>query len=270
MSDPFSIWLKTWELIPDGDPFTTPHTKSRLLPVRRDGEPAILKLPGNEDERRGAELMEWYAGNGAARVLARHDGVLLLERLEGAENLTQMARSGFDDDATRILCRTAKALHAPRGVLPPKGLIPLDIWCRALEPAALRHGGLFVKAAAVLQALLYQPANPVVLHGDLHHGNVLDGGDRGWLAIDPKAVMGDPAFDYANLFRNPDIETALGPGAMERRAKIVASETGFDVSSILRWVLAYAGLGAAWSLESGEDPTPGLDIVAQSAAQLGI
>jgi aminoglycoside/hydroxyurea antibiotic resistance kinase len=42
-----------------------------------------------------------------------------------------------------------------------------------------------------------------VLHGDLHHGNVLDFGLRGWLAIDPKGLLGERGFDFANIFTNP-------------------------------------------------------------------
>lgn len=264
----FTPWLEKWRLSADGEPFTTPHTVSRLLPVLRDGERAILKLACIEEERRGGELMEWYAGIGAAPVLAREGEAILLVRLDGGRSLADMARSGEDDEATRILCNTARTLHTPRGQAPPERLVPLETWCRALEPAAARHGGLFEKAAKVLRPLLRDAQDPVVLHGDLHHDNVLDGGERGWLAIDPKGVFGERAFDYANLFRNPDVETALAPGRMARRVQIVAAQTGLQPKRILEWVLAYAGLGAAWSLEDGQDPQPGLRIVESAAAEL--
>jgi streptomycin 6-kinase len=135
-----------------------------------------------------------------------------------------MARHGQDDDATRILCRTAIALHAPRDQATPTDLIPLEIWFRALETAASQHGGPFATCAGVARALLVEQREPVVLHGDFHHGNVLDGRARGWLVIDPKALVGERSFEYANLFRNPDLEIALAPGLMRRRARIVAQE----------------------------------------------
>jgi streptomycin 6-kinase len=105
-SQPFKHWLVRWQLTPDGAEFTT-RFGSRLIPVLWRGERAILKLAGNEEERRGAKLMEWYGGTGAARVLAREGDALLLERLTGERSLSDMARCGQDDDATRILCRTA-------------------------------------------------------------------------------------------------------------------------------------------------------------------
>jgi len=106
----------------------------------------------------------------------------------------------------------------------------------------------------------------VVLHGDLHHDNVLDGDLRGWLAIDPKGLVGERGFEYANLFRNPDLGCALAPGRMQRRIQIVAQEAGLDFRRLLDWVVAYAGLGAAWSLEDGDDPGAGLAIAEQAAA----
>jgi streptomycin 6-kinase len=51
--------------------------------------------------------------------------------------------------------------------------------------------------------LLAEPREVGVLHGDLHHGNVLDFGVRGWLAIDPKGLLGERGFDFANIFTNP-------------------------------------------------------------------
>ena len=101
--------------------------------------------------------------------------------------------------------------------------------------------------------LLASPQDVVVLHGDIHHGNVLDGGPRGWLAIDPKRVFGDRGYDYANLFCNPELPLVTVPGRLQRHLPIVAEETGLHPRRILNWVLAYAGLSAAWFVEDGDD-----------------
>lgn len=247
--------------------FTT-RFGSHLLPVLNHGAPAMLKIAAHQEERRGGELMEWWGGVGAARVLARDGDALLMERLSGARSLSAMARSGQDDEATRVMCQTAQALHQPRSEPSPRSLIPLGDWFRALEPAASQHGGTFRKSAAAAKSLLSTARDPVVLHGDFHHENVLDGGDRGWLVIDPKGLIGEAGFEHANLFRNPDIDIALAPGQLRRRAAIVVAETGLEMRRLLQWVLAYAGLGAAWSLSSGHDPQPGLDIAEAAAREL--
>jgi streptomycin 6-kinase len=263
-SQPFRHWLVQWRLTPDGSAFTT-RFGSQLLPVVWRGERAILKIARREEERRGGKLMEWYGGTGAARVLAREGDALLLERLVGKRSLSDMVRWGQDDEATRILCGTAIALHASREEAAPAGLIPLEVWFRALETAASQHGGTFATCAGVARSLLADQREPVVLHGDVHHGNVLDGEARGWLAIDPKGLVGERGFEYANLFRNPDLATALAPGRMQRRIQIVAQEADLDGRRLLDWVIAYAGLGAAWSLEDGDDPRPGLAIAEHAA-----
>ncbi len=67
-----------------------------------------------------------------------------------------------------------------------------------------------------------------VLHGDLHHENVLDFGEKGWLAIDPKKLYGDRAFDYANIFCNPDLSVASDPDIFRQRLQIVCGESGIE------------------------------------------
>jgi streptomycin 6-kinase len=267
--DDFEPWVRRWSLIADGEGFTT-RFGSSLLPVLADGEPAMLKIAGHEEERRGGALMAWWGGVGAARVLAREGEAILLERFRGPRSLAAMARAGAeeDDEATGILCRTALALHAPRADAPPASLAPIEAWFRSLWPAAQAHGGTFAVAARVARDLLDDPRDVVVLHGDLHHDNVLDGGDRGWLAIDPKGVLGERGFEYANLFRNHDAQVALAPDRLARRTAIVAEEARLDRERLLAWILAYAGLGAAWSVESGHDSDArcGLDIAEAAAA----
>jgi streptomycin 6-kinase len=261
----FGPYLKRWNLVPDGDPIAT-HS-SDLLPVRHDGQPAMLKIAREAEERRGGLLMRWRDGDGAALVLAHDDDALLLERAVGDRSLTAMARDGKDDEASRILCDVAARLHAPRN-RPVPDLIPLSTWFAELEPAAARHGGILARAAAVARELLAHPREVGALHGDLHHGNVLDFGARGWLAIDPKGLIGERGFDYANIFRNPDLEIATAPGRLARQATIIAEAARLDRARLLRWVFAYAGLSAAWLLGDGEDATLDLTVAELAAAEV--
>lgn len=87
----FNTWLNRWGLTPDGEPVET-HT-SQLLPVVviRDGQKAILKITDDDSERIGCELMVWWNGNGAAKVLAHAAGAILLERATGTRSLADMS-----------------------------------------------------------------------------------------------------------------------------------------------------------------------------------
>lgn len=271
----FEPWLARWGLVADGKPIRT-HA-SHLLPVLQGGAPAMLKLPEVEDERRGYLPLEYWNGGGGARLLARseHGEAMLIERATGQRSLAAIARSGTkgDDEATMILCDAIANLQKPRGPA-PAGLIPLDLWFKDLFPAAARHGGLLARAAAEASALLPRQQEIMPLHADLHHDNVLDFEERGWLAIDPKAVIGDRAFEYTILFCDPDLAdpeppVAVAPGAFERRLEIVLAKSGLERQRLLRWIIAWCGLSASWFLED-EDPLAeiNLTILAKAAAAL--
>lgn len=264
--DPSARWIERWSLVVDGEGFNSKFG-SRLQPVLKDGAPAMLKIANGEEERQGGALMEWWGGEGAACVLAREGYALLMERVVGPRSLSAMAQNGQDDDATIILCETASGLHAARTKPPPDSLVPLDIWFRALWPRAASDSGTFARGAETARALLANSQDIVVLHGDYHHDNVLDGGARGWLAIDPKGLIGDRTFEFANLLRNPTIEIALAPGCMRRRVELIAHHARVDPTHLLRWLFAYTCLSAAWNLEEG-DPTNDLALAAMAEAEL--
>jgi streptomycin 6-kinase len=263
----FTEHLTRWNLTPDSDPIVT-HS-SRLLPVRRRGAPAMLKLPMEAEEKRGSLVMPWWDGQGAARVLAHDRDALLLERAMGNRSLAAFTRTGRDDEATRILCAAIATLHA-HDAEPPPGLVALTPWFRDLWSAAETHGGILARSADTARELLVHPHDVVVLHGDIHHDNVLDFGTRGWLAIDPKGLIGERGFDYANLFCNPetDIEVAA-PDRFRRRLAIVAEASGIKRERLLQWILAWAGLSAAWWLSDGVQPAIDFRIAELAADELG-
>ncbi|RAK56321.1 hypothetical protein DJ017_11580 [Phenylobacterium soli] len=260
----FAPWLERWELEADGWPFGTPYTRSLLLPVRRDGRAAMLKLAGNAEEARGGALMAWWAGGGAAPVLAQDGPALLMARAADPDALPRMAFQGRETEAIAILCETAAALHGHAGE-PPCELVPLRRWFRALEQRAA-EGGLFGAAWAVAQPLLETPRDVVVLHGDITHANVLDFGADGWRAIDPKALRGERGYDYANLFRSPTVAMAT-PERLQRQLGEVAALAGLERERLLGWVIAHAALAAAWYAEDGGDVARALPFVTMALAQ---
>lgn len=243
----FRDYLQRWNLVPDGEAIVT--STSQLLPVRADGAPAMLKVVTLNEEKRGGQLLEWWDGHGAARVLARADNAVLLERAEG-RSLAQLVRGGEDDQASQILCAVTAQLHASR-TLPPPALPTLVGWFQPLMEMGRMHGGVLWTAAEVAVGLLNCPREMVVLHGDLHHANILHFGPRGWLAIDPKGLIGERYFDYANLLCNPDFAVALRAGRLQRQIEVVAAAAHLQRGRLLAWVMAWAGLSVAFRLEDG-------------------
>jgi streptomycin 6-kinase len=259
----FDHYLERWDLTPDGEPIITPT--STLLPVRSGGVPAMLKIAALDEEKLGNLLMIWWNGHGAARVLAHGESAILMERAEDDASLADVARKRGDDAASRVICSVLAKLHAPRG-RPPPVLLPLTEWFEALGRAAEAKGGIFHIAATTASNLLASERDIVFLHGDMHHGNVLNFGSRGWLAIDPKGLVGERYFDYANIFCNPDHETAAMPGRLAHQLRVVADAAHLERRRLLAWVVAWAGLSAAFSLDDGRPPDTGRLRVAELAA----
>jgi streptomycin 6-kinase len=259
--------LQMWDVKPDGSLVTT-HS-SWVLPVRHHATSAILKVARTPDERHGYALMRWWDGAGAAKVLASAENALLLERATGRRDLAEMARSGQDDEACRILCETAMRLHTSRpGPLPD--LHPLEVWFQPLYDLADQHGRL-AKAAITARLLLSEPRSISALHGDLHHDNVLDFGDRGWLAIDPHGLLGERFFDFANVFTNPDLSdpsrpVGTRPGRLESRLKIAAETAQVEPKRMLQWIVAWTGLSAAWFIGDQDDKGAAIDLTINDIA----
>ena len=110
-----------------------------------------------------------------------------------------------------------------------------------------------------------------MLHGDLQHRNVLDFGARGWLAIDPKRLLGDRAFDYTTMFSNPDlcgpgIHVATRPERFHARVEQACRLADLERTRLLRWIAASAGLSAVWFRDDG-DPADTDEAVAVMALQ---
>ncbi len=110
--------------------------------------------------------------------------------------------------------------------------------------------------AAVFAELCDSAGEAVVLHGDLHHENILRSGD-GWVAIDPVGVVGEREYEVGALMHNPwpGLLDLPDPGrVLARRLDILTERLELDGSRLRAWAWATAVLSAAWSVEAGEDP----------------
>jgi len=242
----FQPWVDRWRLAPDGAPFAS--NWSRLLPVRREGQSLILKAAMAEQEIHGSAFLSGYGGRSAVQVLEREADAVLLERAAGPSRLADIARMQGDEAAYRILCKGVAKLQAAPGPF-PVAPIPLATWFSILPQAAAHVGGVgvYAEAAGVLERLVATTTAEAPLHGDLHHGNLLDGGVRGWLAIDPKGLTGDPACDYAiMLFWAGAPDAVALPDLVAARIAPVAALAGLTSPRLTGWGLCVAAQYAGW------------------------
>jgi streptomycin 6-kinase len=223
-----------------------------------DGTDAVLKLsPFSRDFRRELATIQHYDGHGMVRLLDSDEarGVALLERLQPG---TMLAQLDDDDSQTEIAASIMLQLRRPSP--PDRGLLTTRDWLGAFERHRTEHGGagplpgdLFERGEAVFDELLQSSAPAVLLHGDLHHYNILSAQRAPWLAIDPHGVIGEPAFEVGAFFGNPlDLASRPGlPRILERRGRIFSERLGFDYHRIIAWAFAYRMLSAVWSAENG-------------------
>jgi streptomycin 6-kinase len=236
-----------------GEPFGDLSLNYVCRVTRADGTAAVLKVGVPEPEARNeATALRLLAGEGIVRLYESDpdEGALLMERLEPGDMLEPLSYT--DDDAAtlisagvmRRLWRSAPADH---------GLWDLTRWFRALFRHRETHGGpgsfppkLFDRAERVARELIDSTTKPVVLHGDLHHYNILrsdEPGRGGWLAIDPKGLVGDRGFEISAFIKNPEPKS---PAVLGRRLDILCGELALDRKRVREWLFAEQMLNAAW------------------------
>ncbi len=219
---------------------------------RLSGEPIVIKRVSAQaaaDAAHATAYFDWRDGRGAVRLLAV-DGDWQMQEDAGERTLAQVLDQDGDTAATLIAAEVLGVLHAPSDRR-AEGLQTMTDRFAALTAAARSKAGLFAEADVWLKTLEGGPVQP--LHGDLHHDNILFG-PRGWLAIDPHGLIGDPAYDAANLLYNPlerqDLRT--DPARARRLAEVLAPAVQRPVAAVLGYGFCHACLSAAWHLEDGD------------------
>jgi streptomycin 6-kinase len=181
-------------------------------------------------------------------------GAMLLERCEPGAPLTSVED---DAEATAIASEVMRRLWWP---VPASHPFPtVSDWSRGLDRLQRRFGGgtgpmpaaLVKEAERLFARLIPSQAEPVLLHGDFHHDNILAARRGQWLVIDPKGLVGELAYDAATLLREPP-GLARHPNLraiLERRLDQLSEELKLERERLRGWALAQAVLAAYWGLE---------------------
>ncbi|MCU7727436.1 aminoglycoside phosphotransferase family protein [Actinoplanes sp. KI2] len=227
--------------------------------VLGDGTPAVLKLgvPTGTSLAEEARALTAFDGHGAVRLL-RADldrGAILLERIAPGGRARDLV-PGRDSEATSVAADVMRRLHRP----PPPGCTMPDLLsqARAFDDYRAVHGqagplplDLVVRAGGLMRELCASAPAHVLLHGDLHHDNILRATREPWLAIDPHGLVGDPGYEVGSLLYNPDPDnrdealTGLAPA----RAEQLADELAMPIDRVLAWGFVKAVLSDVWSAE---------------------
>jgi streptomycin 6-kinase len=284
-------YLERWELTVTGE---LPLSHSYVLPVERGDSACVLKIqPTDVPEVEGAEreLLGLRLAGRVAVVVVEEDagnGALLLERALPGTTLEEMAERD-DDAATEKLATEIRDYGRPLDDPASLGLRPFEEFAEVFErfdrgphgriarskAVVATKTGLWVvlgmdepgssleaitaarhTAERVLEELVVDRNKPYLLHGDLHHGNVLVDDERGLLVIDPWGLYGDRAADVAPALHNPiefvarakDVDSLI-----RRRLAIYAEVLDVDMEHLAAWSYVYNVIRALWTFEDGDE-----------------
>jgi len=246
------------------------------------GDPAptnnvVLKigLP-NRETRSEMAALRLFNGEGACKLLECDEEKywMLLERLKPGVMLSAMED---DEEATRIAAEVMKRMwksgfdtsfaDAQDYSTSVLNFIQLTDWFNGgFERMRKQFNGgtgplnekLVERAESSVKEFFEENHNPVLMHGDFHHYNILSS-ERGWLVIDPKGVIGPAGYEVGPFMMNPwdrfldGINPVLslieGRPLIMKRIDILHEHLGFERERILEWSLAHAVLSAWWSIE---------------------
>jgi len=228
----------------------------------KDGSEVILKLgPPNPELTTEILALKQYRGKGAVQLLQADPqlGALLLEQVQPGVNLLFIKD---DKQAARIASQVMERLWRK---IPDEGNFPtMADWCRGFSryrkqfPASSGPllPALIHKAEKVSADLLQTQSTSLLLHGDLHHRNILLGKGNSWVAIDPKGVIGESSFEVGSFLYNPIPDLIKNPDLtrmLNRRLDIFEEILKLDRVRMAAWSFSRAVLSAVWTIEDKGD-----------------
>ena len=165
-------------------------------------------------------------------------------------------------------CRTSTRLVPPPRPCSASGenqqdstnLWPLRTWLRELleyEPKTVSvPADLVALAQSLAHELLDSPSSISLLHGDVHHQNILWGGDRGWVMIDPKGLIGERGYEVGTWMLNPwgIVRERDYLSHANRRLDLFAGQLGEDRDRLARWTFVHSVISLIWTMsDDGPD-----------------
>lgn len=234
-----------------------------LSGFQQEIRPIILKL-GLDIRGLHTEglALKAFKNNGAVKLLDQANGALLLERAIPGHSLKQFFPN-HDDEAMIIASDVIRKLHhTPRSNI--RDFPTINNWLISLNSNHAMLGQYLPKAQILRDELIKTMDTPILLHGDLHHDNILSDGNE-WKVIDPKGVIGEVAYDVGCFIRNPLKDLPNHPDCLRiimNRVNGFSRQLHLDADRILKWCFIQSVLAVVWALEDNTDPTNFQDLIA--------
>ncbi|PFA63899.1 kinase [Bacillus sp. AFS015802] len=238
-----------------GEPFSLSY--NFVIPVQTLHERAVLKIgyPNNDFSNEFHALQD-FQGKGMVKMLdySKEEGWILLDRLMPGSSLLSIED---EEEVLSVFAHTAQGLwHKPVSNHP----YPMvESWSKGIGRLRERFNGgtgpippeLVGKAEALYPQLLSTGTDFYLLHGDLHHGNILFSESSGWTAIDPKGLIGEREYDCIQFMLNEWKKWEVPLELLRYRTRTIASLLSLSYGRLIRYGFCHSILSACWSVEDG-------------------
>ncbi|MFF2752927.1 aminoglycoside phosphotransferase family protein [Psychrobacillus sp. NPDC058041] len=249
-------YLEKWNLQSEGAVENLSYNYV-LKVVEENGKKGILKLGiANYDFENEIRTLLTYNGKGCVKIIKEDskNGAMLLEHLQPGTMLTEVE----EHLAVKHFSRVWNAIR--RKVEENSNHPSVRNWMQAFdryqEKFPSNDGPIPQHFVSLAKAYFYEIANSSnnddLLHGDLHHENILYSNNYGWLAIDPKGVIGDTYFDFISFLTNQLFNKLDPRQLLEKRVNILCDEMQLNKERLLKAAVAMSTLYACWGIEDSD------------------
>ncbi|MDQ3180298.1 MAG: aminoglycoside phosphotransferase family protein [Acidobacteriota bacterium] len=224
------------------------------------GAKAVLKiaLPLNNPEIfNEANFLNMADGKGAVRLLKfdKNHRAILLEQLTPGKHLKEVCQAD-EKKAVKIAIKIlSEILKKPSE---DSAFLRLEDWFKGFDGAAkTTFPREYISRATEFYEELSCSPHKFLIHGDLHHENILSATRKPFLAIDPKGIIGDVGYEIAVFLNNHLWWLASDANLKEKLNNAVQQfSEAFEIEprDLRKWAFAQIILSAWWTFdEIGEN-----------------
>lgn len=225
-----------------------------------NGKDVVLKIgfPGDDELLSEMATLDIYNGEGAVKILGKNskDCVLLLERCIPGNSLHSLNN---EEEEILIFAETCRKIWKKASedfkFKPLAGESKYFDWYfqNFQKSKDSLPKELVIKAKEKFEYLIKTQGELYLLHSDLHHDNILSS-ERGWLAIDPKGLIGEREYEAGVYILNPykrfkENETLVNHKFFAKRIELISRALNFDKQRIAGWAFIKQILSLIWSLQ---------------------
>ena len=227
--------------------------------VKVAGKTAIIKTaPPAAKLMKEAKWLQAFTNDVPAIYhIDQENNAYLMEQLQPGSSLKQLVKQGSDDEATKIIAKVILALQASTNPLKANNYPHLSSHAptfHLLKDHVDKQ--ILTRGMALFKLLCQNHSNDTLLHGDLHHDNILKKGNS-WSVIDPHGYIGEACAEVGPMIFNPlDCFPDNLPlkDIINNRLRILANNLPFALGRIRAWGFCLALRSAAWDVEGFGEP----------------